>query len=132
MALVATSVQRLSNLIKREYQPEMAYCRSTVTYSGSADGLAIGNLIGKITSTGKYKVSVETATDGSQVVAGILVGNFNTGSGSNDDTLSILDKGPSSISKAGIIFHSSFDTDEKKAVVYAALEAKGIQVLDPV
>lgn len=131
MALIAQDSTRLSNLVKREFQPETAYCREAVTFNGLAGNLKIGTVLGKVTATGKYKVAVETATDGSKVVAGILMED-KTVAATTDTTVLIMTRGPASISKGAIVFDTTYDDATKKGVVYTALEAKGIQLLDAV
>lgn len=131
MTVIAQDSLRLSNLVKREYQPEMAYCRDVVTFNGLAGDLKIGTVLGKVTATGKYKVAVQTAGDGSAVAAGVLLED-KTALATTDTKVLIMCRGPASVSKGGMVFDATYDDATKKGVVYAALEAKGIQVLDAV
>ena len=131
MTVIATENLRLSNLVKREYQPEMAYCREAVTFNGLAGDLKIGTVLGKVTATGKFIKAVQTASDGSAVVAGILMED-KTVLATTDTKMLVMTRGPASISKGALVFDATYDLDAEKAVVYAALEAKGIQVLDTV
>ena len=131
MTVIAQSSQTLSNLVKREYQPEMGYCREVAVFNGLAGDLKIGTVLGKVTATGKYKVAVQTAVDGSAVVAGVLMED-KTVLAATDAKMLVLVRGPASVSKFGLVFDATYDLDAEKAVVYAALEAKGIQVLDAV
>ena len=73
MALIATDTYRLSNWLKSEYAPELAFCRAVVTVNDSAQTLATGTVLGKVTATGKYKVCVQTASDGSQTADAIVI-----------------------------------------------------------
>lgn len=130
MTLIATSTPTYGNLVKHEYGASFAYCREAVKVNmASTDTLPQGTLLGKVTATGKYKVSVETATDGSEDVAGILTGDLILLSGVDRNCL-VISRGPVGISKGALLFDASFDTDAKKQVVYDALEAKGIQLLE--
>jgi hypothetical protein len=131
MTVIATDSLRLSNLVKREYQPEMGYCRDVVTFNGLAGDLKIGTVIGKVTATSKYKVAVQTAVDGSAVAVGVLMED-KTVLAATDTKVLIMYRGPASVSKGGMVFDATYDDATKKGVVYAALEAKGIQVLDAV
>ena len=131
MSVIATDSLRLSNLVKREYQPEMAYCREVVTFNGLASDLKIGTVLGKVTATGKYIRAVQTAVDGSAVFAGILMED-KTVLATTDTKVLIMTRGPASVSKGGVVFDATYDLDAEKNVVYAAMEAKGIQVLDAV
>lgn len=118
---------RFSNLVKKELWPEAAYTRAVVTYNGTAGSLLIGTVLGKVTSGGKYKICVQTASDGSQVADAILIEDktvvLNT-----DTALQVLIKGPALVSKAALILDASHDLDAEKLAVYTALEAKGIMV----
>jgi hypothetical protein len=131
MALIATENQKFSNVVKQEYNPDMAYCRATVVVNGPAATLAVGTVVGKVTATGKYKVSIETAVDGSEVAAGIVVVEKAVAA-STDTNVVIMNRGPASVNKAGLVLDATYDDATKKGVVYASLEAVGIQVLNAV
>ena len=131
MTVIATDSLRLSNLVKREYQPEMAYCREAVTFNGLAGDLKIGTVLGKVTATGKYIKAVQTAVDGSAVAAGILMED-KTVAATTDTVMLALVRGPASISKGALVFDATYNLDAEKLVVYTALVAAGIQVLDAV
>jgi len=131
MTIIATDSYRLSNLVKQELFPEIAYCREVGVFNGLAGDLKIGTVLGKVTATGKYIKAVQTAVDGSAVAAGLLMQDI-TVAATTDTKVLIMVRGPASISKFGLVFDATYDLDAEKAVVYAALEAKGIQVLDAV
>ena len=73
MALIATEAQRYSNLVKEELWHEKGYCTKQVIVNDAAATLALGTVLGLVTATGKYKVAVETAVDGSKAAAAIVV-----------------------------------------------------------
>jgi len=129
MTVIATDKVRLSNLIKQELWPEIGYCKEVITINDSAQTLVIGTVLGKVTATGKYKVAVETAVDGSKV-ADALVIEDKTIAGSTDTTLLVLKRGPVSISKGGLVLGATYDNDAKKLAVYTSLQALGMQVLE--
>ncbi len=131
MAVIATSLQTLSNVVKHEYGSDFAYCRELLTVNDTAGTLAIGTVLGVVTATGKYKRSVQTASDGSQNAAAV-VWAAKTIAGSTDTQVLCLVRGPSGVSKGGLILDASYDTDAEKLAVYAALNAKGIQTLDTI
>lgn len=131
MALIATAPQRISNLVKHEYAPDIAYCRTVGTYNGPAGSLALGTVLGIVTATGKWVKAVQTAVDGSAVCAGLLLED-KTVLATTDTPILVLTRGPASVSKFGVVFDASYDLDAEKNVVYAALEAKGIQVLEAI
>jgi len=126
-----TENKRYSHLVKQEMWPEQAYNRAVVTYNGTAGNLVIGTVLGKVTASGKYKVAVQNAADGSQNADAILLQDV-TVSLNTDTKLLVMVKGPSVVSKAALVLDASFDLQAKKDAVYAALEAKGIQVNDAV
>ena len=131
MAVIATDTPRFSNVVKAELFPEIAYCREVVTVNDAAATLKVGTVLGKVTIGGKYKVAVETASDGSKVADAVVIQEI-TVPASTDTKVVVLIKGPAAVSKAGLVLDATYDDATKKGVVYAALEAKGIKVLETV
>ena len=132
MSVIATDTYRLSHLLKAELWPELGYCKEVVTVNeAAAKTYAVGTVLGKVSADGKYKIAVETATDGSKVAAALVVADASIAA-TTDTKLVALAKGPAAISKGALILDATYDNDAKKAAVYAALEAKGISVLDTV
>ncbi len=128
MSLIATESAVYGNVVKHEYLPDVAYCKNVVTVNDTAGTLAIGTVVGKVSANGKYKRAVETAVDGSKVAAGIVAA-VTTIAGSTDTNVLIVNRGPIGVSKAGLVLDATYDDATKKGVVYASLEAVGIQVL---
>lgn len=132
MSVFATEARRFSNLVKKELWPETGYCRMVVTVNeAAAKQYVVGTALGKVTASGKYKIAVETATDGSKVVDALVIQEVAVAAGT-DTKILVLVKGPLQVSKSGIVLDASYDNDTKKNVVYASLEAKDINVLDAV
>ena len=131
MPLIATEAKRLSNVVKQELFPEAAYCRLAVTYNGTAATLVPGTVLGKVTADGKYKIAVQTASDGSQVADAIVMVE-QTVAATTDTKVLCLVKGPAVVSKDGLILDATYNLDAEKAAVYAALEVKGINCNDAV
>jgi len=130
MPVIATDTMRLSNLVKMEFKPELGYCREVVTVNeATAKTYVVGTLLGKVTADGKYKIAVQSAVDGSAVAAAIVLADASIAA-TTDTKLVVLTRGPASISVGGLVLDASYDLDAEKAVVYAALEANGIQVLN--
>lgn len=129
--LIATENFRLSNVLKHEYEPSLGYCRETVVINDAAADLKIGTVLGVVTATGKYKVCVQTATDGSQNAAAVLMED-KTIANSTDTKVLALVRGPAIVSKSGLVLDASFDQDTEKAAAYASLAAKGIVASDAV
>lgn len=131
MPLIATEAKRLSNVVKQELFPEAGYCRVAVTYNGTAAALVPGTVLGKVTADGKYKIAVQTATDGSQVADAIVMVE-QTVAATTDTKVLCLVRGPAIVSKDGLVLDATFNLDAEKAAAYAALEAKGILCNDAV
>ena len=128
--IVATDTLRLSNVLKQELWAELGYCRAVVTVNEAAAASYVpGTVLGKVTVSGKYKVAVETAVDGSKVAAAVVIG-LQTIAATTDTKVVVLVKGPATLSKGGLVLDSTYDNDTKKNVVYASLEALGFQVLE--
>jgi hypothetical protein len=131
MTLIATEAKRLSNVVKQELFPETGYCRLAVTYNGTAATLVPGTVLGKVTADGKYKIAVETATDGSKVADAIVMVEQTVAAGTDTKVLCLV-RGPAIVSKDGLVLDATYNLDAEKAAVYAALEAKGILCNDAV
>lgn len=232
MTVIATdSGNRLSNVVKHEYEPSLAYCRELVTvYEAAETDYVVGTVIGRylsggtataaaaagntgtgtvgaITVTGeaqigvytlkivtaaanagdfnvydpsgdligsgtvavvfnqgglsftladgidfvvgdtiyisvagteKVKVCKATATDGSQVAYGVVVGDdmgdasdFTVAATTDTKAIAIV-RGPVILSKALLTLDATIDTAAEKNAVYAALAAKGIVLAETV
>lgn len=132
MSVFAQESRRFSNLVKEELWPNKGYCRAVVTVNEAAAAeYVVGTALGKVTADGKYKVAVETAVDGSEVVDALVLQEVSVAA-TTDTKVLVLVKGPAEVSKFGIQLDASFDDDAKKNAAYAALEAKGINVVDSI
>lgn len=130
--LIATDTKRLSNVVKQELWPDAAYCRAVVIVNETvAKSYVPGTVLGKVTVGGKYKVAVQTASDGSQVADAIVM-DLQAIPATTDTKVLVLVKGPAVISKGGLVLDATYDLDAEKLAVYTALEAKGIQCNDTV
>ena len=127
MSVIATENARFSNVVKAEQWPEYAYCRDVIVVNDTAQTLKVGTVLGKVTATGKYKVAKETAVDGSKVGAAIVVEAI-TIPASTDTNVLVMYRGPAEVSKGALVVDSTYDNATKLGVLYADLEAKGIQV----
>lgn len=129
MTIVANSTHTKSNVIKKELWAGSGFVETVVTVNDTAGTLLSGTVLGKVTATGKFKRAVKTAVDGSAVVAAI-VSEESVILAATDKKMLGLTRGPAKVSKAGLVFDASYALSADKDVVYAALEALGIQVLD--
>ena len=132
MPVIGTENARLSNVVKKELWPDLAYNRLVVTVNeAAAKSYVPGTVLGKVTATGKYKIAVQTASDGSQTADAIVMQEVSVAA-STDTKVLVMVKGPAIVSKTGLVLDATFDLQAEKDAVYAALEAKGIQVNDSV
>lgn len=128
MAVISTEGKKYSDVFAQTLWGDLAYNFDEVVVNDAAATLAIGTLLGVVTATGKYKVCVETAVDGSKVPAAI-VAEAETIPATTDTKVLVAFRGPLSVKKAGLVLGATYDNDAKKNAAYAALEANGIQVL---
>ena len=126
-----TENKRFSNTVKAELWPEQGYTRAVVTYNGTAGSLVIGTVLGKVTASGKYKVAIQSAVDGSQTPDAILIED-KTVALNTDTQILVLIKGPAVVSKAALTVDASYTAGALLNGVYTTLEGKGIQVNDAV
>jgi len=129
--IIATDTARYSDVVKHEYEPSLAFTRELVVVNDAAKTLTLGMLLGKVTATGKYKESVQTATDGSEAPVAVVVGkdlhNLSVAVPATTDTkvLAIV-RGEAIVRKNGLKPHSSFNDATKLAAAYASLATKNI------
>ena len=129
MTVQFVDTSRFSNLVKHELWPETGYCRKEVTVNEAAiKTYAVGTVLGKVTATGKYKIAVETAVDGSKVAAAIVISDATIGA-AVDTKLVVLVKGPAEVSIGALVLDATYDNQAKKDAVYASLEAVNINCL---
>lgn len=77
MTVFATDSARFSGVVKYEFDPSQGYCRDKVVLNDTAQTLAIGSVLGKVTATGKYRLALSASSDGSQVPAAIYIADSN-------------------------------------------------------
>ena len=129
MTIVAQDTARFSNLVKGELWPATGFCRKEVVVNeAAAKTYAVGTVLGKVTATGKYKIAVETAVDGSKVAAAVVISDASIGA-AVDTKLVVLVKGPAEVSQGALVLDATYNDQAKKDAVYASLEALNINVL---
>lgn len=128
MPTIATDTLRKSNLVKQETFPEQGYNYDVVTVNeATGKTYVVGTVLGKVTATGKYKICVQTAVDGSQTAAAIAVGD-QTIAATTDTKVLALVRGPTITSKDALVLDASHDLQAEKDAIYASLTALGILV----
>ena len=132
MTVQFVDTARFSNLVKQELWPATGFCRKeVVVLEAAAKTYAVGTVLGKITASGKYKIAVETAVDGSKVAAAVVIADHSIAA-TTDTKIVVLVKGPAEISKGALVLDATYDNDAKKDAVYASLEALNINILTTV
>lgn len=135
--IIATDTARYSDVVKYESKPDLAFTRELVVVNDTAKTLTLGMLLGKVTATGKYKESVQTATDGSEAPVAVVVGkdlhNLSVAVPATTDTevLAIV-RGEAIVRKTGLKPDRSFDDATKLAAAYASLATKEILANDSI
>lgn len=75
MPVFATQTPVLSDVVKYDFEPSVAYTREAIVINDTAQTISVGTVLGKVTAGGKYKVCLSAASDGSQTPAAIYVGD---------------------------------------------------------
>lgn len=132
MPLIATELDRYSQVVKQELWPETRFCRERVVCNETAiTTYAVGTVLGIITASGKYRISVQNAADGSQNPVAVVLEDV-TLAANTDATVLVMNRGPAMVSKFGLKLHSSWDQPAELAAAYASLATRGIIALDAV
>ena len=87
-----------------------------------------GAVLGRITASGKMKLSTATGTDGAQNAAAVLLYAVDA-TAADVAGIAVL-RGPAIVSKAALVFDASVDDAAKTAAKHAQLAALGIIARD--
>ena len=126
---VLTMAPTLGDLLK--YELNANYCRETVTLKAGAN-YALGSVLGKITASGKYRLSAAAQVagdEGAETAVAVLLEAVDASLG--DKTGLVVARGPAIVSKAALIFDASVDLAAEKTAKYAQLASAGIVPRDP-
>lgn len=133
MSVVATDYSHYSNLVKASDSDNTKLFHELVTVNESAQkSYVVGTALGKVTATGKWKISVQNAADGSQNVLALVVGDsFGTAApftvaATTDTKVLVLARGKVVVNKGAIVFDASYDLDAEKQAAYDSLKTVGI------
>ena len=137
MTIIAQDSQRYSSVVKYEVEPSLAITREVVVVNDAAKTLKLGMLLGKVTATGKYKESVQSASDGSQNPVAVVIGKSELAAdvilpATTDTKVLALVRGDAIVSKAGLLPNASFNDATKLATAYASLASVGILANDSI
>jgi hypothetical protein len=114
----------LGDLLKFELNG--SYSRETVTLK-SGTSYALGSVLGKITASGKYRLSPVaevTGDEGAETAVAVLIGAVDATGG--EKTGLVVARGPVIVSKAALVFDASVDLTAEKTAKHAQLSAVGI------
>ena len=138
MPVIASEGQfdRFSSLVKYvEDTCQPAVHNEVVTANeAGVKSYALGTVLGKVTASGKYKIAVQTASDGSQTPAAIVIGDsagvvttFSVPAATDTKVLTLA-RGKAIVAKEALKLDATFDNATKIQAAYDALKAIGILV----
>ncbi len=105
------------------FEEDHHYSRDVVTIAASAD-LEPGTVLGKVTASGKFIRSVETASDGSETAAAVLLSPAKAETADVTDALVIARH--ARVKRHGLLFDASYDDTTKRDAAVAELASVGI------
>ena len=118
---ILTQPPSMGDVLKYELNPN--FTRETVTLLAGTN-YRVGAVLGRITASGKMKLSTATGTDGAQNAAAVLL--YDVEARAADATGIVVLRGPALVSKAALVFDASVDDTAKTAAKHAQLIALGI------
>ena len=118
---VLTQPPTMGDVLKYELNPN--FTRETVTLlAGTA--YPVGAVLGRITASGKYKLSTSGGSDGAQNAAAVLL--YATDARAADQDAVVILRGPAIVSKAALVFDATVDDAAKIATKHGQLAALSI------
>ena len=118
---VLTQPPSMGDVLKYELNPN--FTRETITLlAGTA--YPVGAVLGRITASGKYKLSTLGGSDGGQNAAAVLL--YATDARAADRDAVVILRGPAIVSKAALVFDATVDDAAKTATKHGQLAALGI------
>ena len=119
-----TMAPTLGDLLK--YELNANYCRETVTLK-SGTSYPIGSVLGKITASGKYRLSPAAQVvgdEGAETAVAVLIERVDASAA--DKTGLVVARGPAILSKVSLSFDASVDQPAERTAKHAQLAACGI------
>jgi len=118
---VLTQPPTMGDVLKYELNPN--FTRETATLLAGTN-YPVGAVLGRVTASGKMKLSTATGTDGAQNAAAVLL--YDVDATGADATGIVVVRGPAIVSKAALVFDASVDDAAKTAAKQVQLTALGI------
>lgn len=107
------------------WEGDARYSRDVVTLSfAGAATWKVGTVLGKITANGKFRISNDGGSDGTEVAVAVLAETV-TASGAGD-VKAVAIRRLAICKKLGLQWDASYDTQNKKDAAMVELEAVGI------
>lgn len=135
MSVIATDYNHYSNLVKSSDSDRTELFHELVTVNEAAQkSYVVGTVLGKVTATGKYKISLQAAADGSQNPVAIVVGDaFGTAApvtiaAATDTKVLAIARGKVVVSLNALSLDASFSSGAQKQAAYDSLKSVGILV----
>ncbi|MBK9793875.1 MAG: head decoration protein [Sphingobacteriales bacterium] len=135
MSVIATDYNHYSNLVKASDSDRTELFHELITVNEAAQkSYVVGTVLGKVTATGKYKIAVETAVDGSKAPVAIVVADaFGTSApvtiaATTDTKVLALARGKVVVSLGALALDSTYNDATKKQAAYDSLKSVGIIV----
>ena len=119
-----TMAPTLGDLLK--YELNGNYNREPVTLKAGAN-YALGSVLGKITASGKYRLSPDAEVvgdEGAETAVAVLIEAVDATA--EDKAGLVVARGPVILSKGALVFDESVDDDTKKSAKHAELSAAGL------
>src|SRR3954467_3292330 len=124
-----TNTPTLGDLLK--YELNGSYGREVVTLK-SGTNYALGSVLGKVTASGKYRLSpaaAVTGDEGAESALAVLIEAVDAAAA--DKTGLVVARGPAIVSKAALVFDASVDQAGEKTAKHVQPPAAGIVPRDP-
>ncbi|SEP02694.1 Bacteriophage lambda head decoration protein D [Salinihabitans flavidus] len=122
---VLTQPPSMGDVLKYEVNPN--YTRETVTLL-TGTNYPVGSVLGKITTSGKYKLATSGGTDGAQTAAAVLL--YAVDAALADAVGIVVVRGPAIVSRAALAYDGSVDDAAKITTKLGQLTALGIIARD--
>lgn len=125
MPVIATDSNRLSDVVKYLPDASTGYQLEAIVINDVAATLKVGTVLGKVTATGKYKVALSAAADGSQTPVAVLyadsngLGNDLVVAAATDTNAIALVRGPAIVADAGLTLGTGITADAAKTALQA-------------
>jgi hypothetical protein len=118
---VLTQPPSMGDVLKYELNPN--FTRETVTLLAGV-AYPVGAVLGRITASGKYKLSTSGGSDGAQNAAAVVL--YATDATAADQEAVVMVRGPAIVSKAALVLDATIDDAAKTATKHGQLAALGI------